>query len=1137
MPSMNQPESDQQRAAADNHRSPCCDHGSAHGQSGADASCVNTSANTATVAANVNGNGSAAKTGRAYWRSLDELADTPEFREAVFREFPASATEMLNSADRRQFLKIMGASMALAGIGLTGCRRWPERYLAPYAHRPAGHAPGSTDQFATCMELGGVASGLLVTSYDYRPTKIEGNPEHPINRGATDLHSQAAILDLYDPDRSQFPLHQGERSTWQAFTQWASSHFSGLKNARGNGLAILSEATDSPSVQAMRRRLMQAFPNAKWYEYEPIANDNVINGSRLAFGQPHRTHYAFDQARVVVSLESDFLHCEPAAVKWTRDFAQARRAEDRKTMNRLYAFEAAVSLTGANADHRVPMRSADVAVIAARLAAALVPTSAEVMQRLASKSITATVSAEDVDKTLQAIIRDLSQYRGQSIVIAGPRQPAEVHLLVHMINEALGNVGKTVFYTRLDEATPHLESIRALASDMQSGNVQTLVMIGGNPVYNAPADLDFPSLLRNVPTTLHLSYYVDETSGFSANGESGGRSSITWHINRAHFLEAWGDGRAYDGTVSIAQPLIEPLFDGKTAIELLAVIAGDEMTAGYDIVRRTFREMGFGDDEVTWRKALHDGMVPDSQAQVVTPQRVVAQNLPQAAQALEQRWAAPQGDELEAVFVQDYSVLDGRFANNGWLQELPDPITKLTWDNAVLISPATAAQRKLNTGDMVTVQCNGRSVDAAVMVLPGQHVGSITLALGYGRQFNGRISQGAGFNFYRLRSSDAMWSAKATMAKAKGTYVLATTQDHFPIDSIAQRAPGGVQDRLPTLFREATLEEYQEHPDFARHRTHVVHRLSLWEEDFPFQSNAGRPGARYAWAMSIDLNACTGCNACVIACQAENNIPIVGKDQVKRSREMHWLRVDRYFKGLNEVNPTAYMFAPILCMHCENAPCEQVCPVAATVHDEDGLNVMVYNRCVGTRYCANNCPYKVRRFNYFDYHRRLPHREQPGTLLQVEPEYYGKRQGGADPLRQMQFNPEVTVRMRGIMEKCTFCVQRIAAARIQAKNKWVQTPVDQRSERVAPIPDGTLTTACAQVCPAQAIVFGDLEDPNSRVRQLHKHERTYQMLEELNTKPRTRYMAKLRNPAFGQSNSGNGTTSGGHSNSEARSHG
>ena len=1037
--------------------------------------------------------------GRAWWRSLEELADTPQFRERLFNEFPAGALDMLDSSERRQFLKIMGASLALAGIGLPGCRRWPAEEIAPFAHRPAGRVPGTTEHFATSLERGGVATGLLVTSFDGRPIKIEGNPEHPASRGATDSLAQASILDLYDPDRSRHPMRidkdggERQRATRLDFVAWATDHFAKLSNMRGGGLAVLSEATASPSVRALKARLAEKLPRSRWYEYEPINNDNELAGATAAFGSPHRPHYSFDRARIIVSLDSDFLLAHPAAVKHTREFARGRRADDAsRTMSRLYVFESGYSLTGANADHRFSVRSRDVAAVAGRLAARLVPDTAPSSPDGRDHFSIATSEALGFDQqALERIIDDLEANRGASLVVAGPRQPAAVHVLAHLLNERLNNVGRTVRYTVLPDTAPHAASIKTLAEDMAAKRVTNLVIIGGNPVYDAPADLDFAAALGQVRTSVHLSLYDNETSGL-----------CTWHVPRAHELESWGDGRAWDGTIGITQPLILPLFEGLSPIELLAVMADDDKTTGHDIARRTFGEATAAPDvERLWRRTLHDGYKAGSAHSTANPS-VADAAVPTAVEDLWQSWMPPAGDAFELVFVPDACVYDGRFANNGWLQELPDPLTKLTWDNAVCLGPRAAERLGVDTGDMVRISRAGRAVEAAVCVVPGRHPESVTLSLGYGRQRAGLVGNGAGFDFYPLRTSDAMGIADgAVIEKIPGNYEFAVTQDHHPVDTVGGR---GAADRLPTILREGTLQEYRSDPKFAKHRAHVVHRLSLWNEP-------GGGESEYAWGMSIDLSACTGCSACVVACQAENNIPVVGKDQVKRGRELQWIRVDRYFKGDPEA-PEAVGVQPVPCMHCETAPCEEVCPVAATTHDDDGLNVMVYNRCVGTRYCSNNCPYKVRRFNYFDYQKRAPVRD--AGLLDVDPKYFVRPQSDANLLQRMQFNPEVTVRSRGVMEKCTYCIQRIADAKITAKNEWVKmSEAEKRDNPRVTVPDGELTTACAQACPAQAIVFGDLNDPGSRVAALRADDRSYEMLEELNTKPRTTYLAKLRNPA------------------------
>lgn len=1060
------------------------------------ASCSSARCGCDSANAHKNGESISQKSGPRYWRSLEDYADTPEFREMMHREFPAGASELLDGGDRRHFLKIMGASMALAGVGLAGCRRWPEEEIRPYAHRPENRDPGVPVHYATSMEIAGISQGLLVTSYDGRPIKIEGNPDHPLNRGATDAIAQASVLNLYDPDRSRHVLHNGERSSWEEFDQWMIDRLSGR---RGNGLAIFSEASNSPSVLRMHKRVAAAHPNAQFYEYEPINNDNEHHGSVIALGSPHRTHYHFANARVIVSLDCDFLLNHPAMVRYSRDYADTRRVRSTSDeISRLYVVEPGFTLTGANADERLAASSAEVTAFAVQLAAALVP------------GFSADSADTAIDQAfLNNVVEDLRENRGRCVVSVGRSQPAAVHAIVHAINEALGNVGQTVTYTAVEQQVAHVDSLRQLSSAMEGGQVDTLVIIGGNPAYNAPADLDFASRIQQLQESggavVHLSDYVDETSQL-----------CQWHLNRAHYLEAWGDGRAHDGTISIAQPLIEPLFDGRSAIELLALVAGDDVRAGGDIVRRTFTELTGADDFDSpvgqWSRTLHRGVLTDTAWQPVQV-RCNAQAISRAVAELPR--SASQG-QIEVLFVPDSRIFDGRFANNGWLQELPEVMTKLTWDNALMLNPATMRELGIERGDMVSVAVDGRTVDLPVIELPGHYHRSASIALGYGRRFSSRIAEGAGFDVYALRSSDAMTVASATITRAKGQYTLATTQEHHAIET---RGGLGTQQRLPSLLREATIRQYRETPGYVNHQPnlHVLHRLSLWEEDHPFHSANDFEGAPHAWAMSIDLAACTGCSACVVACQAENNIPIVGKDQVTRHREMHWIRVDRYYRVDDvdrpdaEANPDAVGFMPVPCMHCENAPCEQVCPVAATVHDAEGLNVMIYNRCIGTRYCSNNCPYKVRRFNYFDYHRRDPLRET--GAVHVQSDYWSKPQASADPLRQLQFNPEVTVRSRGVMEKCTYCTQRISIARVNARNKWRQMSEEEKRES-APImiEDGAITPACAQACPTEAIVFGDLLDPNSRVSQLHKNERTYEMLEELNVKPRTRYMGNLRNP-------------------------
>ncbi len=1047
------------------------------------------------------------QTGKQYWRSLNELAETDEFREFMHREFPAGAIDQLSGPDRRHFLKIMGASMALAGMGLAGCRRWPREEIRPYASRPEDFIPGAATHYATCREQGGVASALLVRAIDQRPIKIEGNPESSQNRGATTMQDQASILDLYDPDRSRRIRHRtgGEigDASWAEFAAWAKRQRTAIRNREGSGIAILAEATSSPSVQWMRNRLAADFADLKWYEYEPAGDGAVVAGLQMALGAPMRPVYDLAQAQCIVSLDAELLVGSPAKIAQARGFADSRRGVDSSdhTMSRMYCYESGLSLTGSNADDRVPVRPSDIAIITAKIASALGVVGGNA---LANAPEADAALSDDLKANLAHAISDLRNHRGSSIVVAGDGQPAEVHCLVAAINAALGNAGQTVRYVPAGGADG---SIAEVASALNNNEIDTLLILGGNPVYNAPADLDFASALSNAASVVHLSDYVDETSQHDA---------VTWHINRAHFLESWGDGRAANGTILLGQPLIEPLFAGKTMTELLAAFMDDGVTESRDIVQRTFRDMhGSGNFERQWQQALHDGFVTGSSDGGMSG-TINQSNVAAVGTTLATWWAGLTRDGLDIIFRPDACVFDGRFANNGWLQETPDPITKLTWDNAALISPELAERLEVDTEGMINLAAGNASLPIPVLVVPGMHSNAVVLPLGFGREIEGalgdrsRIATDAGFNTYTLRTINTMgFACGANATKATGTHQLALTQDHHAIDSVGGK---GMAQRVPTIVREAELDDYKAHPEAIKHKVHVPHSLSLFEE-------SNLEGAHYRWGMSVDLNTCIGCSACVVACQAENNIPIVGKEQVRKSREMHWLRIDRYFTfGKDDAGKPdgtkvkTVAMQPVMCVHCENAPCEQVCPVAATVHDSDGLNVMVYNRCIGTRYCSNNCPYKVRRFNYFDYRRRAPYREQPSTLLQVEPEYYTREQAASDPLQQMQLNPEVTVRVRGVMEKCTYCVQRIQEAKIEAKNEFVKQDPNVRPEKTR-VADGRIKTACQQACPTQAIEFGDLEDKSSKVSGMQKNPRAYMLLQELNTDPRTKYLARIWNPS------------------------
>jgi molybdopterin-containing oxidoreductase family iron-sulfur binding subunit len=965
--------------------------------------------------------------GPEFWRSLEELAGSEEFREMMHREFPKGASEWLDAVSRRGFLKLMGASLAMAGM--TACTKQPLEPIVPYAKQPEQLIPGRPMFFATAFALGGYASPLLVESHLYRPTKIEGNDKHPASLGGTDVFAQASILGLYDPDRSVSVSHLGEGQTWGAFLEALRGALESQKAVQGAGIRILTRTISSPTLADQLRTVLRQYPQANWHVYEPINRDNVLEGAKLAFGQPVETQYRLERADVIVSLDADFLYAGfPGNARYIRDFAK-RRDPDAGEMNRLYVVESMPSSTGAKADHRLPARAAEVEMFARFLAGA------------GSLPMEGRATA-----FANAVLQDLHAHRGTSIVIPGDHQPPVVHALVHTINEKLGNVGKTVIYTDPVDANPinQTESLKDLVNDLRAGKVQALFILGGNPVYDAPADLDFADALKNsnTPFRVHLGLYQDETAEL-----------CHWHVNEAHYLEAWGDARAYDGTVSIVQPLIAPLYGGKSIYELVQLLIGPSELTGYMITQEYWKKQHAGADfDSFWKKSLNDGWIEGTAYQ---PKQVSVKstNFPPSA--------ASGGNSIEINFRRDPSVYDGSFANNGWLQELPKPMTKMTWDNPVLVGPKMAERLGLRTEDMVELELNGSKVTAPVWVQAGHPDQSITVFLGYGRRRAGRAGTGAGFDMYPLRSSAAPWFATGvTIRKTGDTYQLASTQTYQTMET------GDGASR--PLVRTASLEEYRKEPNFAQDGKPPA-ALTL----YPGYDEQYRKEP-YNWGMAIDLDKCVGCNNCIIACQSENNVPVVGKEQVHKGRHMHWLRVDAYYQGDRD-NPKAY-FQPVPCMQCENAPCELVCPVGATTHSTEGLNDMVYNRCVGTRYCSNNCPYKVRRFNFLLF------------------------QDWETPQYKMMRNPDVTVRSRGVMEKCTYCVQRITHHRIDA----------EREDRK--IQDGELQTACQQSCPANAIIFGNINDPNSEVSKLKAKSRDYGLLQDLNTRPRTTYLAEIRNP-------------------------
>ncbi len=991
------------------------------------------------------------------WRSLEDLAGDPSVRDLVTREFPAYADEML-APSRRDFLKLMGASVALAG--LTACRRWPEETIVPFSHLPAGYMPGRRRTYATSFELNGAATGLLVDSYDGRPIKVEGNPLHPQSQGATDAYAQATLLQLYDPDRSTEILERDSGAaaasrSRAAFVSWAAPRFAALAASSGSGLRVLAEPCASPTIAGLKARFATKFPKAAWVEWDPLSRDNAREGAVMAFGRPLRAHLDLGRADVIAAFDADILHDDPEALANARAWAGRRRAKD-GTMNRMYAVEAVCSLTGASADHRLIVKSGLVPAALAALAAKLLDAGLPFPSETAAltPSIRRLADGAPDDPRIARMAQDLLAARGRGAIVVGPRQGAAAHALAHVLNAALGNTGGTVVL--VDDPDParetHAAALAKLCSDMKAGLVETLVILGGNPAYDTPSDCGFAESLGRVRDTVRLGLYDDETS-----------ARCRWHLPQAHYLEAWGDAAGWDGTLGVVQPLIEPLYDGMSAIELCSLLIDVKEVRGYDVVRSSWAaRLAASDFEKSWRRVVHDGV---HEARAAAPSAALRSGWSDALASLAQPGGAA---GMDLVFTRGSGVHDGRFANIGWLVELPDPITKLTWDNAALLGPEDAKTLGVTvSGDLVTIEAGGRKLTLPAYIVPGQATGTVALALGWGRTRAGRIGTGIGFDAHPLRTKDALWCTPASVSRAAGRAVLATTQDHHIIDTLGKVER---EARAATLVRTGTLAEYKAKPEFAREMVELPDDAPLWK---PHEYKG------HKWGMSIDLTACIGCHACTIACQAENNIPVVGKDEVRRGREMHWIRVDRYFEGAPEA--PRFAFQPMTCHHCENAPCEQVCPVAATVHDHEGLNVMVYNRCIGTRYCSNNCPYKVRRFNWFNNHR-------DESAVQV-----------------MVYNPEVTVRARGVMEKCTYCIQRIETVKIEAKN-------DRRDVR-----DGEIVPACQQVCPTEAIAFGDLNDPESRVRALHDDPRCYGVLEEVNTKPRTRYLARLTNSVEGLS--------------------
>ncbi|MBI3880184.1 MAG: TAT-variant-translocated molybdopterin oxidoreductase [Verrucomicrobia bacterium] len=1062
--------------------------------------------------------------GPKYWRSLDQLADTPEFHAWLEREFPAGASEWTDAPSRRHFVKIMSASFLLGGIGLTGCRR-PEENILPFSKMPENYIHGVPKYYATARPTRGTAVPLLVKSTDGRPTKVEANPEHPASAG-TDHFTQASILDLYDPDRAMLPSPAAAVKIADQLGEVAKKFAAN----GGAGLALLVERSSSPSRERVLGLLKAKYPKARVFVHEPV--DFAVNqqATTLAFGKSVTPVYNLEKAKRILSLDADVLGSEEDSYRSIRGFARGRKQKvAADELNRLYVIEAMMTVTGANADHRLRAAASQVLPLAAALASEVLRATGAGNLASACEKISDQTKLDDTAKKwVTECAKDLAEHKGASVVVAGIGQPLAVHLIAHALNSALGAVGNAVVLRPVPALTE--EPLAKLVEALNANEVGTLVSLGGNPVYNAPTDLKFADAVKKAVTVIRFGYYDDE-SAVGANH----------FIPAAHYLESWGDARTADGTYSSVQPLIEPLFGGFSELEVLARLAGLDTVKPHDLVRATFGEIAKPANlEEAWKQFLHEGFVANSapaavgatlDAGAVTSELGKISDLPKA----------PSSIALEVVFHRSYSLDDGRYNNNGWLQELPDPMTKATWENVVMLSAKTArdlglrcAQLRENKDkdlenqqfksndagvpfekyDVVEVELNGRKITGPAWIQPGMADNVLALELGYGRNKTGRVGTESGYNAYALRTSSAAYIGAGAKLTATGRYSrVASTQEH------------GAMDGRP-IVREANVEQYRAHTKFAVNfdlESHASFIPDSAQKDVmgntlkgqiythPYRANPETASTINQWGMVIDLSSCVGCNACVIACQSENNIPIVGRDQVDKGREMLWMRIDRYFTGAAENPQVANQ--PMLCQHCESAPCESVCPVNATVHDEEGLNIMAYNRCVGTRYCSNNCPYKVRRFNFFDYNKRPnegavvkptgfwwvgPNRLYNGVLAQRDQLEYD--------LMKLAKNPDVTVRMRGVMEKCTFCVQRIEQTKIAKKNKAGASGDVQITDA-----DG-LQTACQQACPAEAIEFGNLLEEKSRVVAQKRNDRNYSVLGFLDTKPRLTYLARIRNP-------------------------
>jgi molybdopterin-containing oxidoreductase family iron-sulfur binding subunit len=984
-----------------------------------------------------------------YWKSLKDISSEEDYN----RFLKQSDHNEDNGLSRRNFLSLIAASVALAG--LEGCKK-PVQKIIPYVEAEIGTIPGIPKYYASTIPWKNNALGVVIENHDERPVKVEGNEKHPSTLGKSNAFSQASTIEMYDPDRARGVKYNGEKVDWSEYLKFAKD----INKGDGKGLAVLMQESSSPTIKSIQNDFKTKFPSASWVSYESVNNENLYKGIEKAFSKKLQPIYRLENAQIIVSLGSDFLGVDDNNIYNTRKFAQNRDiVDENSTMNRLYVAESSITSTGSSADHRLNIPQHEMESILAELSYEL-------------KKLGLSVDANKVKSSnnlwIKAAAEDLMSNRGDSIILGGSQLSPEFHQLIALLNNQLN--APVDYYPLSLSQVSSLADFKSLCDDIKNNKIKNLIILGANPVYDSPADFNFGDLLKNVPNSVHLTNILDETSKL-----------CSWNIAMTHYFECWGDAMSYDGFVSIIQPQIMPLFHSKSAIQVLTPLVYSKELSSYDTVKNVWKSdiVKSGNFEREWEKVLHDGLYKNT---IIKKEQVRPSSKTSTTQL--NNFIKLDDNKFEIVFNASSSVYDGRFANNGWLQEIPKPVTSLTWDNAALISIKVAKKLNIKNGQMIEIKIDNKSIKLPAWITPGQNQKSISLELGYGREFEGRLGNGVGFNVYPLRmSSNPSYSLNASISVLDETYPLASTQDHHGLEEDQYAAPGfdklsnnEVQSRIPELVKQSTLDYYKDNPDWVQKKVeeHKPDKKRSWADHSMYNPE---PEYDYSkgpqWGMSIDLTSCTSCNACSIACQSENNIPVVGKQQVMNGREMHWIRIDNYFAG-DPDNPEMSTQS-VACVHCELAPCETVCPVAATTHSSDGVNQMTYNRCLGTRYCANNCPYKVRKFNFYNYTRDLPE------------------------VVQMAMNPDVSIRFRGVMEKCTYCYQRVSAARISAENENRE------------IQDGDFQVACQQSCPADAIKFGDINDPNSAVSKAKRRNRDYALLAHLGTAPRTTYLAKIRN--------------------------